>query len=103
MTAPSTLRRRIKSWLHAMPGMISCSEFESFILDYFEGDLPATQRRVFERHLRFCRECRDYLAAYKATLALEKRVLADDGALDMEVPEDLIAAVIAARNENSGE
>jgi anti-sigma factor RsiW len=92
-------RRRLRRWLHSMPGMVNCEEFETFILDYLEGDLPAPKRRVFEWHLRLCRECRDYLAAYRASLDLARQAMAaDEEITDKDIPEDLVAAVIAARN-----
>ncbi len=43
-----------------MYGMITCREFEDFVLDYLENELPALQRSRFERHIRLCRECRQY-------------------------------------------
>ncbi len=89
-----TMMRKIKGLMLAnMPYMITCEQFESFIADYLEGDLPAGLRRKFDFHIRFCRECREYLAAYERTRALG-RASAD---VDMsEVPEDLLAAVTTA-------
>ena len=85
--------------LRRMPLMITCVEFESFILAYFEGELPSRQRRVFEFHLKICRECRDYLAAYRRTMELGRAVLSEDpsAAVPRDVPEDLIKAVLDAR------
>lgn len=93
------LMRRLKGMmLKHMPLMITCREFEDFILDYLEDALPARQRRVFELHIRVCRECRDYLAAYRDTLALAKGAFAEpDQALPEDVPEDLVKAILAAR------
>ncbi|MBT6441751.1 MAG: hypothetical protein HOK61_04925 [Alphaproteobacteria bacterium] len=82
-----------------MPGMISCEELETFILDYLDDDLPAPKKRVFERHLKMCQECRDYLAAYCTSLALAKQAVAiDDGIDNTDIPEDLVTAIIEARN-----
>ncbi len=82
-----------------LPGMITCVEFEDFILDYLEGSLPKRQRIIFEIHLAVCRECRDYLTAYKKTIELGKRIFEGTNASVPEsVPEDLIAAVLAARS-----
>ena len=91
--------RRLRRWLNALPGMISCAEFEDFILDYLEGELPAAKRRVFEWHLKMCRECRDYLAAYRASLDLARHGMQEaEKRVDLaDVPEDLITAVLAAR------
>lgn len=97
------LPSRLLRWMRGMmlrhvPGMITCKEFEDFILAYLEGDLPRRQRSVFELHLKVCRECRDYLAAYRRTLELSKRAFeAEADALPEDVPEDLVKAVLDAR------
>ena len=84
--------------LNRMPGMITCMEFEDFMIGYMEGDLPAGQRRVFEFHMKICRECRDYMAAYKRTIEISGRAFEDQGApVPPEVPEDLVQAILDAR------
>jgi anti-sigma factor RsiW len=81
-----------------IPMMINCREFEDFMIDYFEGSLPKQQRRVFEFHLKVCRECRDYLAAYRRTIEVSKHVFADaDAQVPDDVPEDLVRAILDAR------
>ena len=93
-----TLRRRMHGMIFKLPLMITCEEFESFILAYLDGDLTPRQKSIFEMHLRVCRECRDYLAAYRASLELAKGALGQDrGHLEDDIPEDLIKAVLAAR------
>jgi anti-sigma factor RsiW len=78
--------------------MISCIQFEGFILDYLAGELPRRQRLIFDMHLAVCRECRDYLAAYRAAMTVTKSALAEQEMHELEqVPEDLITAVLAAR------
>ena len=77
--------------LRHMPLMITCRQFEDFILAYLEGDLPNRQQLVFELHLKLCRECRDYLAAYRRTIEISKPVPDD-------VPEGLVKAILAARD-----
>ncbi|NIA70028.1 hypothetical protein HBA54_15595 [Pelagibius litoralis] len=84
--------------LRNLPLMITCRQFEDFLLDYVEGSLPAGQRRVFEFHIKICRECRDYLAAYREATKLGKQSFDDPAApLPDDVPEDLITAVLEAR------
>ncbi|NNG04962.1 MAG: zf-HC2 domain-containing protein [Inquilinus sp.] len=97
---PSRPLRRIKGMiLKRMPLMVTCEEFESFILAYLEDELPRRQRVVFEFHLKICRECRDYLAAYRRTVELGRAAFADpSAAVPDTVPEDLIAAVLDARD-----
>lgn len=85
--------------LRHMPMMISCREFENFILAYLEGELPARQLRTFELHIRICRECRDYLAAYRLSTELARRAFEDpDQPLPEDVPDDLVKAILAAKN-----
>jgi len=91
-----------------MPGMISCREFEDFIVDYLEDALTPKQRRLFDAHLVVCHECREYLDAYKTSLDTVKRALEEPNTpenVDTDVPdellEDLIGAVIASRNSKT--
>ena len=94
----STMRRLKGFMLRHMHGMITCQQFEDFILAYLEGELPARQRRLFEWHIRLCRECREYLQAYRRSIETGQRVFADpDEALPQDVPEDLVRAIVAAR------
>lgn len=99
--AKTSWKRRLQAAMFRMPMMITCRQFEDFIVDYLEGDLPGKDRRSFEIHLRFCRECRDYLDAYKASLDAAKQGLADDLAeLPHQVPDDLVDAVVATIEES---
>lgn len=89
--------------LRKLPLMITCRQFEEFLLDYLDGNLTAGQRRIFEFHMTICRECRDYLAAYRETVKLGKQVFDDpDAPLPEEVPEDLVNAILAAQRSTSG-
>ena len=78
--------------------MITCKEFEEFVLSYLDGDLPVKQRSMFEWHIRICRDCREYLAAYQRAIELGQAVLpTSDQSLPGDVPEDLIKAILKAR------
>ena len=94
-TSMQKLMRRLHGALFKLPLMIDCGEFEGFILAYLDGGLPARQRFVFETHLKVCRECRDYLAAYRASLELARASYRDAPA----APDDLVKAIVAARSE----
>ena len=96
---PTRLKRKLKGvMLKWLPGMLTCVQFEDFLIEYMEGDLPQRQRTVFEFHIRICRECREYMAAYKRTVEVAGRAY-DDGSAPVpdEVPEDLVTAILAAR------
>jgi anti-sigma factor RsiW len=94
----------IKRWfkgfmLKRMHRMITCKEFENFILDYLDGNLTVRQQTVFEWHMRICSECREYLAAYQRAMELGHAVLpSPDNPIPDDVPEDLIKAILEARN-----
>jgi predicted anti-sigma-YlaC factor YlaD len=93
-----SLKKRIHGAIFKLPLMITCNEFESFILAYLEGDLPKRQKVVFEFHLKMCRECREYLQAYRASIELAREAHeAELKELTDQVPEDLVKAILAAR------
>ena len=93
------LRRRLKRFMmNRMHNMITCRELEDFIQRYLAGELADKQRSKFEWHLRLCRECREYLAAYKRTQEITGALLAPaTSPVPDNVPEDLVKAVLEAR------
>ena len=96
--AGKKLMHRMHGLMFKLPLMITCEEFEEFILAYLEDELPPGKKRVFEMHLKICRECREYLRAYRASMELAKLALIEEEVSPpTEVPEDLIKAVLAAR------
>jgi RNA polymerase sigma-70 factor, ECF subfamily len=89
--------REMCRWVFGAPGraiplVISCRQFEEFVMDFVEGSLPPDRRRLFELHLKTCHECRRYLARYQATLEAT-RALARDPTPPPEVPIRLVRAV----------
>jgi len=100
MTTKSGLMRSIKgTMLRRMHGMITCREFEEFVISYLDGELPARQAKIFTWHLRICRECREYLAAYERAIEIGKAVLGPaHDAVPEDVPEDLVRAVLDSRD-----
>ena len=53
----------------------------------------------FELHLAMCAECRRYLRDDRTSVALGKRVFDDPDLPAEDVPEDLIRAILAARDD----
>lgn len=93
------MRRMQGRMFRYIPLMITCRQFEEFILAYLEGELPDRQQFVFELHLKVCRECRDYLAAYKRTIEISMPAFEDPNQpIPEDVPEDLVKAILAARD-----
>jgi anti-sigma factor RsiW len=77
---------------------VTCREFADFMADYLSGELQRDIRQQFDRHLGLCVNCQRYLGSYKETIALGKYALADDdSALPVDVPEELVRAILAAR------
>ena len=98
MTRTSTLRDKIRGQMFKLPLMLTCQQVEDFLLDYVEGTLPRGQRLIFDLHLVLCRECRDYLAAYRKSVELGKAAFPQpDASVPNEVPEDLVQAILAAK------
>jgi anti-sigma factor RsiW len=66
--------------------------------DYLSGELSPETRAQFERHLNLCPNCAAYLSNYRDTIALGRRVFADDdAAVPGDVPDDLVQAILASR------
>ena len=98
MSKTGTLRDKIRGQMFKLPLMLTCQQVENFLLDYVEGTLPRGQRLIFDFHLAICRECRDYLAAYRKTVELGKAAFPQpDAPVPEEMPEDLVQAILAAK------
>ena len=80
---------------------MTCREFVGFLMDYLEGALPAAVRTEFEKHLRLCPGCIEYLATYEKTVRLAKDafVCRDPAAPIEGIPEELVQAILAARKK----
>ncbi len=93
--------KKIKGFmLKNMHGMITCKEFDDFVQSYLDEELPDYKRTLFDRHLRMCRECREYLTAYKRTIEVGNAVLhTDNKPVSKDTPEGLIKAILDARKQ----
>lgn len=79
-------------------GMITCREFEEFISSYLEGELSKREHSRFQRHLRICRACRQYLQAYQQTIKVGRAVFTSpDEPVPDDVPESLIDTILKLR------
>ncbi|MCK6460120.1 MAG: zf-HC2 domain-containing protein [Planctomycetes bacterium] len=78
---------------------MTCSEFTEFLDAYLAGDISPAERDEFKRHLAACKQCVDYLATYERTVKLGKDAFEEPGCdVADKVPEDLVKAILAARN-----
>lgn len=80
--------------------MITCRDLLGFLHDYAAGALNEAQTRTFEEHLTMCPPCVAYLASYRAVSTLSLAARESDATSD-ELPEDLVRAILAARDTPS--
>jgi anti-sigma factor RsiW len=77
---------------------VTCRELVEFLTDYLEGILPEPQRDCFEAHLAECPDCGAYLTTYRETVRIVKTVYLDDPEpVPMEVPSELVRAILSAQ------
>lgn len=83
--------------------MITCKEVHDFLMAYLDAELGDDERAKFEAHLAECPCCKNYLATYKQAVDLSAEAYEPCGdEPHPELPEDLIAAVLAARRARDG-
>lgn len=80
--------------------MITCRELIDFLGAYEAGDLPGPSQHEFERHLEICPPCLAYLETYRQTVVMGRRVCEIDGPAPDDVPEELVQAILAARERS---
>jgi anti-sigma factor RsiW len=78
--------------------MLTCKEFDDFMVDYLDGNLPAWQTFMCWLHVKMCRACAQFVNEYRRTMKLGKTAFenSEDEVPD-SVPEELIKAALAYR------
>lgn len=77
---------------------MTCRELVEFLNAYLSGELAPAERDEFERHLRVCSACVNYLDTYKKTIAMSKAAFHDDElAANVNIPESLVKSILTAR------
>jgi anti-sigma factor RsiW len=75
---------------------MTCREFADFIMDYMTGELPREERALFERHLRRCPHCPEYLKQYEDSVKAGRLAFAaPDEEVPPTVPDELVQAILA--------
>jgi anti-sigma factor RsiW len=75
-----------------------CAQFVEAVTAYLDGAMSAAETARFERHLKRCSGCREYLAQFRQTVELTGRVtVADVDALPEPVRAELMDAFRAFR------
>jgi anti-sigma factor RsiW len=80
--------------------MLTCKEFDDFMVDYLDGNLPIWQKFVCWLHVKMCRECASLIQQYQKVIKFGQSAFdaPDDDPLPDSVPEELIKAALAYRN-----
>jgi len=82
-------------------GDYPCARFVEAVTEYLEGAMPAPERTRFERHLRRCAGCREYLDQLRQTIATAGRITIDDvNALPAQARDELMQAFQAFHAEH---
>ena len=76
---------------------MKCRECDDFLADYVAGDLAPEVLATFELHLDRCRNCRTYVEQYRMTIQAGKTACEAAKQAGLEMPEELIQAILAAR------
>lgn len=78
--------------------MLTCKEFDEFMVDYLDGGLPIWQKYMCWLHVKMCRECAYFVQQYRRAIALEKSAFnCPDDAVPESVPEELVKAALTRR------
>ena len=80
---------------------MTCRDIIEFLNEYAAGTVPADERIVFESHLAVCPPCVAYLKNYQTTVQLEQAAFREQEATPAPLPQELVAAILAARKANA--
>ncbi len=80
---------------------MTCREFVDFLWRYFSRELSNEERFEFDAHLAVCPACVAYLETYRGSIELAREALppSSNDPVPEEVPEDLVQAILAAREQ----
>ena len=78
----------------------TCRDVLDFLDDYLAGDQPEAVRARFQAHLDRCPPCADYLRTYADVRHLTRSLCEAGGELPARLPEDLVAAIVAAMKQS---
>ena len=81
--------------------MLTCKEFDDFMVDYLEDGLPVWQKFMCWLHVKMCRECADFVRDYERAIRLGQNAYdAPNERIPDFVPEDLIKAALSHRRSS---
>lgn len=81
---------------------LTCRELVQFLDDYLSGVLPSQRRAAFDSHLAECPSCENYTRTYLEAMRIAKQAFGwGSEGVPADVPEELVRAVLSAREESS--
>jgi hypothetical protein len=81
--------------------MLTCKQFDEFMMDYLEGNLPFWRKMSCGLHIRMCRKCAKFVKQYRCVVSLEKTAfLVPNDSIPEAVPDELVKAALAHRKDN---
>jgi anti-sigma factor RsiW len=83
---------------HRLETSVTCRDFVDLVIGYLEGELDANTRARFDQHRATCWDCPHYLTHYRETIQASAAAWAGD--VRSAMPEDLVRAILAARNSS---
>ncbi len=87
-----SVKTKMMRAMFGLMGLPTCEEVEQFAYDFLEGVLDSKTARAVERHLKACKNCQRFIAAYRKTAALGKTF--PTPSLDPEFKEKLAGFLI---------
>ncbi|MBI1909843.1 MAG: zf-HC2 domain-containing protein [Deltaproteobacteria bacterium] len=78
--------------MFGLMGLPTCEEVEQFAYDFLEEALDSSTMKAVGRHLRACKNCQRFIAAYRKTAALGK--MFEKPQLDPEFKESLFEFLV---------
>ncbi|MEL7372048.1 MAG: zf-HC2 domain-containing protein [Myxococcota bacterium] len=77
---------------------MKCRDVVELIDDYVDGELRLARRAQIDWHLRQCLSCARYFESYRMTIVLTREAFSDSSQIS-EIPEDLVASILAAQKK----
>ncbi|MEM9383761.1 MAG: zf-HC2 domain-containing protein [Pseudomonadota bacterium] len=82
--------------------MLTCKEFDGFLVDFLDGNLPLRQKLSMHLHLGLCKDCREYVRDYERAITLGRKACsATEDEEVSDVPEALVQAVLTNLQNNT--
>ena len=77
---------------------MTCRECAEFLMDYTSGELSPEVRATFERHMKACPNCEEYMRQYTGIVDAGQHAFDEE---TCDIPEELVRAILAARGRPS--